>query len=436
MKSSILTFMFTAGFIFAFSFETQSQIFIEPGPDITVDDLVETLIGPGVLYDDVTYQGADIARGVFSNGGTTNIGIDAGIFLTSGSGYLIPGPNSSTSSSMANGMPGHPTLTMICAAPYTYDASILAFDFIPLNDTVKCNFVFGSEEYPEWVNAAFNDVFGFFISGPMPGGGVYAEKNIALVPGTDIPITINNVNGQSFSEYYVDNTNGATIEYDGFTTVITLWALVIPDEEYHFMIGVADAGDGIYDTGVLIEGTSFKSLGPPEFQSFKFTSENNPGLTTDIVGEITGNQILIKVPEGTDVSALVADFYVKGVEVFVEDQLQESGVSVNDFTEPLTYHLEGITGLDWTITLDFITGIESNYFENLVISSNPGSNELVIKNAEGANIIIMNMMGQVVKQLENVNQIVSISTNDLQKGVYFVKLCKENRQETRKIICR
>lgn len=270
----------------------------------------------------------------------------------------------------------------------------------------------------------------------MPGGGVYAEKNIALVPGTDIPITINNVNGQSFSEYYVDNTNGATIEYDGFTTVITLWALVIPDEEYHFMIGVADAGDGIYDTGVLIEGTSFKSLGPPEFQSFKFTSENNPGLTTDIVGEITGNQILIKVPEGTDVSALVADFYVKGVEVFVEDQLQESGVSVNDFTEPLTYHLEGITGLDWTITLDFITGIESNYFENLVISSNPGSNELVIKNAEGANIIIMNMMGQVVKQLENVNQIVSISTNDLQKGVYFVKLCKENRQETRKIICR
>ena len=256
-----------------------------------------------------TFQGADSARGIFSNGSSTNIGIETGIFLTSGAGYIIPGPNSSSSSSSSNGLPGHPLLDSI-TSNLSYDASVLEFGFTPLNDTVKCNFVFGSEEYSEWVFSTFNDVFGFFVNGPKPDSGQYVDYNIALVPGTDIPITINNVNnGQAFSrnvpsgpctncEYFIDNTNGLTIEYDGFTTVITLWVLVIPDETYHFAIAVGDVADGIYDSGVLIEGTSFKSLGPADFFSFNFLKEHNAELEFDIIGELINDDVYLEVPPG------------------------------------------------------------------------------------------------------------------------------------------
>ena len=104
-------------------------------------------------------------------------------------------------------------------------------------------YVFGSEEYNEWVGwFSFNDVFGFFITGPNPMGGQYLNKNIAIVPGTEnIPINILNINN-GFSipgvipdgpctncEYYADNTGGLSLQYDGFTTIMTdgfMWSHV------------------------------------------------------------------------------------------------------------------------------------------------------------------------------------------------------------------
>ncbi len=67
------------------------QINISPGPIITPVDMVENIVGEGVQYSNVTYTGANAARGIFSNGGSTNLGINSGIFLTSGAGYVIPG---------------------------------------------------------------------------------------------------------------------------------------------------------------------------------------------------------------------------------------------------------------------------------------------------------------------------------------------------------
>ena len=122
------------------------QINIEPGPDVTPIDMVENIVGEGIQYDNVTFQGADASRGTFSNGGSTNIGINSGIFLTSGAGYNIPGPNASTSAGSNNGMPGHASLNAITTST-TYDAAVLEFDFIPESDTLRFKYVFGSEEY-------------------------------------------------------------------------------------------------------------------------------------------------------------------------------------------------------------------------------------------------------------------------------------------------
>src|SRR5205823_743581 len=123
----------------------------------------------------------------------------------------------------------------------TYDACILEFDFKPAGDTVKFNYVFGSEEYTSFTCSSFNDVFGFFISGP----GFAVPTNIALVPGTTIPVCINSVNcgatgfyststcaalgpGSPFCTYYVNNSAGTTITYDGITTTLTAIAGVTP----------------------------------------------------------------------------------------------------------------------------------------------------------------------------------------------------------------
>lgn len=250
--------------------KTKSQINVVPGPSITPEDMVENIVGEGIQYDNVTFQGADIARGVFDNGGSTNLGLESGIFLTSGSAYIIPGPNSQSSAGQSNGLPGHPSLNNITTT-ITYDASVLEFDFIPESDTLMFRYVFGSDEYNEYVDSQFNDVFGYFVTGPNPAGGTYSDKNIALIPGTNQSVTINNVNNGwspagvvptgpcNHCEFYSDNTGGLTLEYDGFTTVLTAYLLVVPCQQYHIKLGVADAGDHIFDSGVFIEENSFSS---------------------------------------------------------------------------------------------------------------------------------------------------------------------------------
>lgn len=282
---------------------TTGQIAIEPGPDVTAVDMVENIVGEGIQYSNVEFTGADGSRGTFSNGGTTNLGIASGIFLTSGAGYNIPGPNVSTSAGSNNGFPGNATLNSITTST-TYDAAVLEFDFIPESDTLRFKYVFGSEEYNEWVNSSFNDVFGYFVSGPDPNGGYYADKNIAIVPGTtSTSVTINNVNnGWSAGgvvptgpcencEYYTDNTGGLTLEYDGKTTVLVAWLLVVPCEEYHILIGVADAGDGIYDTGVFIQENSFESP--------KIEVESDPfpqGVSDNMIEGCVEADIIFKLP--------------------------------------------------------------------------------------------------------------------------------------------
>jgi gliding motility-associated-like protein len=216
-----------------------------------------TLVGTGVTVNNVTFNGSGIAYGTF-NGANSNIGLPSGVIITTGSRSIAPGPNNIASAGVDNGVPGDLTLTAISGFD-TYDASVLEFDFIPQSGQISFNYVFASEEYPEFVGQIYNDVFAFFITGPNPGGGNYNNSNIALIPGTSTPVAINNVNQISYTNYYVDNSGGPTVQYDGFTKPLTAQANVVPCETYHIKICIADAGDGIYDSAVFLEALSFSS---------------------------------------------------------------------------------------------------------------------------------------------------------------------------------
>ena len=129
----------------------------------------------------------------------------------------------------------------------------MEFDVIPTCDQLQIRFVFGSEEYPEWVSAGFNDAFGFFISGPNPGGGNYNNDNVALLPDGVTIVSIDNVNA-NLNAFYINVDNcGSNIAFDGLYNRLISEVAVVPCESYHFKIAIADAGDGIYDSGVFID---------------------------------------------------------------------------------------------------------------------------------------------------------------------------------------
>lgn len=272
-------YLLILGVIFLFPFQqTRAQLNVVDSQTATV--LAQKLVGNGVVISNVTMTCPGIASGTFNVGPLpSNLGIDSGIVLTSGiaqsSGFVtgvngLPGATASNQFDPGpNFAPGDADLTTV-SGQNTNDACKLEFDFLPAGDTVKFDYVFGSDEYTTY-NCSINDVFAFFISGP----GIVGQKNIALVPGTNIPVgisTINNgvgafpgnqcftlTNGNGpYTAFYVTN-NGTTVAYNGFTVVLQAISAVTPCTTYHLKIAIADASDDILDSGVFLKAGSLSS---------------------------------------------------------------------------------------------------------------------------------------------------------------------------------
>jgi hypothetical protein len=228
-------------------------------PGLTPTDLVNSLLGGGVTVSNVTYTGAQDAAGTFT-GGNGIIGFDKGIILSTGDAKNVIGPNKSESTSTDNNAPGDPILDAQIPGGTTHDAAVLEFDFVPQGDRLQFNYVFGSEEYNEFVNSQFNDVFGFFVNG----------KNVAVLPGTQTSVAINNVNAgnpvgtnATNPQFFINNdlASGAHLntELDGLTVVLSVRAKVNPGVANHIKLAIADTGDAILDSDVFIQAGTFFS---------------------------------------------------------------------------------------------------------------------------------------------------------------------------------
>jgi hypothetical protein len=226
---------------------------------LTPTDLGNSLAGAGITVSNVTYTGAEVAAGGFS-GGTGIIGFEDGVVLGSGQVIDVVGPNTLDNLSTANGTPGDSDLDLLSGFT-TYDAAVLELDFVPNGAAVYFRYVFSSDEYNEYVNTEFNDVFAFYVNG----------VNCAVVDGD--PITINTVNnGNPFGtlpnsnpSLYINNdcNDGGcphNTEMDGFTVVLTCGAVVTPDATNTLKLAIADATDDIYDANVFIEGGSLTTI--------------------------------------------------------------------------------------------------------------------------------------------------------------------------------
>jgi len=180
---------------------TCSFVFAQINADTskTTEYLVKNiLLGQGVVVGNIKYQGPKFAVGTFSDL-SEQLGMQKGIILTSGNVFYAKGPNKSAWHGWASGGLGDSDLNRLTSG-VTFDAAVLEFDFVTTSEYLAFDYVFGSEEYLEYVGSEYNDVFGFFIDGPG-----LDHVNLARIPNTEVPISINNVNHKKNKKYYINN---------------------------------------------------------------------------------------------------------------------------------------------------------------------------------------------------------------------------------------
>ena len=261
------------------------------------DELIEEFLG-GICYEivpgSIKSKGNPMQFGMYQNAtlaseaecvGSKSYKLaygERGILMSTGNVKDAEGPNkgANTTTKMI-GNTGDSDLRTLTGTGNINDAVALEFDFIPTIETASFEYIFASEEYCEYVNSTFNDVFGFFVSGPGINGTFSNNAvNIATIPGQNKYISINEVNLKESCEYYVKNAPflgsvGCTfqefggekpikdlVEYDGLTTILTAEIdNLVPCDTYHIKLVVADVTDKIFDSAVFLRAGSFNAGG-------------------------------------------------------------------------------------------------------------------------------------------------------------------------------
>jgi large repetitive protein len=281
MKKSLL-FLFL---IFLITSSAFAQFTATTTPVATAALIASKFAGDGVLISNAVLNCPNGASGVFS-ASSTSLGMDSGIVLTTGSvltntaGTLINyGINSPASAyAKVDNLTVGGDLDLGASAGVAqsvlHDVCKIEFDFVPLGDTLNFRYKFASEEYPDFICSPFTDIFGIYISG---GPGFATPTNIALIPGTAIPVSVNSINngvptaffnigtcnaigaGSPFTNLYIDNTGSSNIVYNGMTVMMNAQAIVTPCSTYHMKIAISDLNDADRDSGIFLESASLKS---------------------------------------------------------------------------------------------------------------------------------------------------------------------------------
>ena len=263
----IMKKLYTLSFLLFGTLISNAQLSLTPNQTAVqlANQLVATSGTLGVVVSNANLTCDTNSNGLFT--GVSNFGINNGIVL--GTGEIMTTGISPNFSYGLNGLPGDfasqgvnkpgDSVLANIVTMQTYDACVLEFDLVPVGNFVEFEYVFGSEEYPEFNCSAFNDIFAFHISGP----GFATPTNIALIPNTTTPVSINSINDgtnncSAYQNLYVTN-NDTTNTLDGFTTPLIAQANVTPNQTYHLRLAIADVSDMIFNSYVLLKANSLKS---------------------------------------------------------------------------------------------------------------------------------------------------------------------------------
>ncbi|MEQ9692673.1 Hint domain-containing protein [Shimia sp. SDUM112013] len=242
--------------------------------------MAETIFGEGVQVVSATYTGDRDSSAIYTDADSISPGVapsDTGVILSTGdtrffanrNGEFNQDTNQTTSSSGPNNVAEFNAI----AGTNTYDAAYMDITFIPTGDTMTMQFVFASEEYPEYVSSIYQDFVAVWVNDelvPMDIG------NGDVDPG--------NVNDGENESLFIDNTGDAyNTEMDGFTITMTLTMDVNPGDENTIRIAIADVSDASYDSNLLIAANSVQTAVIAE------TDTVNIGLNASKTVDLTAN---------------------------------------------------------------------------------------------------------------------------------------------------
>ena len=259
--------------------------YIQVTDNITPEDLVRnTLINsPCANVSNFSATSGNFGTGQQSFGhfiaGTSGFAFSEGIVLSTSRAVITHGPNDSLLSDDANGWVGDLDLETALGISNTTNATILEFDFTPLTSQVSFDYLFASEEYHGSAPCVYSDGFAFLLK---VAGTSSPYQNLALVPGTNIPVKVTSVHPEipgscpAENETYFGSFNGVNvpINFDGQTVIMTAKATVIPGTTYHIKLVIADEQNYKYDSAIFLGGGTFQvgtDLGPD-----KLIATNNP----------------------------------------------------------------------------------------------------------------------------------------------------------------
>lgn len=294
---------------------------------IKVDEWVKkNFSGQGVIIGNIKFKGYPLSTLSYTSAGNI-LQVQKGLILSTGNSFNVAGYNNSHNQSSTFGDILSPQTDSDLSAIVSgklFDICSIEFDFVPMDNSIQFNYQFGSDEYPEYVDSPYNDVFAFIVSDES------STKNIALIPGTGVPVSINTVNFKLNQDHFIDNNlykqvvikrqeplkstyrgtlpgrvlrgigsiftmNGPVpgdqtviqadpellktldpnlyrnLRYDGITKKLVAQSYVTPYKKYHLKIVIADVADNIYDSGVFIEDrslTSKKDVQQPGFVDY------------------------------------------------------------------------------------------------------------------------------------------------------------------------
>jgi len=248
----------------------------QAAPVMSVNSNALSLAG-NITGGNVTVLGATLTAananqsGTFTSG-NSSVGFASGVVLSTGNVTQIPGANTNTAPETL-GVPNGTGSGQISTA-YQPGTSVGAtFDQVSLSITFQfgdgstggnlgVRYVFASEEYLGYVNSDFNDVFEFLLDG----------VNIALLPSTSTPVSINSVNPNANGSRFINNvinTNGYAVagrdfQFDGLTTLLTASGLGLSAGTHTMTFRIRDVSDGELDSAVFLQAGSFSTETPPE----------------------------------------------------------------------------------------------------------------------------------------------------------------------------
>ena len=334
------------------------------GSALTPQQLVNNvLLGNGVSAFNISYTGAPQAIGTF-NSTNSNVGLNSGILICTGNINAAVGPNTATGQGEDNFELGDPDIDAFTGQANSENAAVLEFDFVPSSDSLSFRYVFASEEYEDFSEPGsnFNDAFGFFLSGPGINGPFSNNSiNIALIPSTNLPVSIGNINQNTNTQYYIPNLNPGeggnppanNFAYDGYTVVLTANASVVCGDTFHIKLAIADRFDGAYDSGVFLEAESFASGG------LDVTTQTLSGDSIVTEGCVGAGFIFTRIDTSTQdtVTMVIGGNAIAGIDFVPFSDTVIFPIGVDSIVIPINVIQDGIfEGTDTlTVTVSFVT---------------------------------------------------------------------------------